>query len=483
MDFKEYISMVTSEEELLSPCAKRSFSNNACHYIDGTEIIKSYRDNWSNDSERLRERTPIQRERDRIIHSESMRKCSERYHTLFYGGNKIVRSYTIHTTRMNQVARSISRSLKLNSDFVEAICMGTKIGASPFIHAAKEKSARFLSRTIESFQSVSCAQVSLNLSKTHRWIDGIQDANVRNSVKKYMPVSDSTPESRLYTSGSQSYWALTTDPFRRLCKPSPFTPELMFGIWQHSRNNDIEFSSFNHEVSMPQSNSDSIRHSKITSQHATFEAIIAQYADDITWAIENISDYNRIIRQSSSNAIFHELARHLSDSIGGNHVSAITKALYDEDVGGVYNYFITDFIVNSREVLSKINDEAIGKIAELNLHKSFGLSEDGEKILDSIILFIQQSIFEEPRVKNRKQLLSSITESCLELLFQELIDVDRMSKTYTFISPKSTAGRFGQNNKNIDLSNDKVHRAQLAVDVFSDMSDQDVFDFLGIQQI
>lgn len=122
---REYYELVNRIEDPLRKCAKKSFESTSPFFIDGGNVFAYYADQWgAKDAQlRLRHRTPIQLQRDRILYSQGMRKQTEKYHVLYNGQRRIVRAYATHTMRMAQVARAICRGLDLNQDFAEAIAL------------------------------------------------------------------------------------------------------------------------------------------------------------------------------------------------------------------------------------------------------------------------------------------------------------------------------------------------------------------------
>ena len=121
--YKEHVDKL---EDGLSPYAKKSFESFSQSFVDGGSIHDSYESKWrmnAGGNPKLLYRTPLQIERDRILHSAGIRKQTEKYHVLYNGQRRIVRNYTTHTMRMAQVTRAICRGLKLNGDFAEAIAL------------------------------------------------------------------------------------------------------------------------------------------------------------------------------------------------------------------------------------------------------------------------------------------------------------------------------------------------------------------------
>ena len=136
----EYHESVNRIEEGLLKCAKKSFEPFSQQFVDGRDVFSHFSNRWANEANRivLRNRTPIQLERDRILYSQGMRKQTEKYHVLYNGQRRIVRAYATHTMKMAQVSRAICRGLALNQDFAEAMALGAKVGAVPFVHASKQ---------------------------------------------------------------------------------------------------------------------------------------------------------------------------------------------------------------------------------------------------------------------------------------------------------------------------------------------------------
>lgn len=125
IDFSKYVTVreriFAQEEASLSPYAKKSGESQG----------------------RLREekpcdfRTPFQRDRDRIIYSNSFKRLKNKTQVFFApeGDHYITR--LTHTFDVAQIARSIARSLGLNEDLAEAIALGHDLGHTPFGHVGE----------------------------------------------------------------------------------------------------------------------------------------------------------------------------------------------------------------------------------------------------------------------------------------------------------------------------------------------------------
>jgi dGTPase len=83
-------------------------------------------------------RTAFQRDRDRIIHSNSFRRLKHKTQVFIAPlGDHYVTRLT-HTLEVAQIARTIARALNLNEDLTEAIALGHDLGHTPFGHMGED---------------------------------------------------------------------------------------------------------------------------------------------------------------------------------------------------------------------------------------------------------------------------------------------------------------------------------------------------------
>ena len=83
-------------------------------------------------------RTAFQRDRDKIIYSNSFKRLKNKTQVFFSpeGDHYITR--LTHTFDVSQIARSITRALGLNEDLAEAIALGHDLGHTPFGHVGEK---------------------------------------------------------------------------------------------------------------------------------------------------------------------------------------------------------------------------------------------------------------------------------------------------------------------------------------------------------
>ncbi len=82
-------------------------------------------------------RTDFARDRDRIIHCKSFRRLKQKTQVFLAPMGDHYRTRLTHTLEVAQIARTVSRALRLNEDLTEAISLGHDLGHTPFGHAGE----------------------------------------------------------------------------------------------------------------------------------------------------------------------------------------------------------------------------------------------------------------------------------------------------------------------------------------------------------
>jgi len=83
-------------------------------------------------------RTEFQRDRDRIIHSQSFRRLMNKTQVFLAPTGDHYRTRLTHTLEVTQIARIIARALRLNEDLTEAAALGHDLGHTPFGHSGED---------------------------------------------------------------------------------------------------------------------------------------------------------------------------------------------------------------------------------------------------------------------------------------------------------------------------------------------------------
>ncbi|MBT6416447.1 deoxyguanosinetriphosphate triphosphohydrolase [Candidatus Puniceispirillum sp.] len=118
-------------------------------------------------------RTAYQRDRDRVLHSGAFRRLKHKTQVFVYHEGDYFRTRLTHSLEVAQIARSISRSLRLNDDLAEAVALAHDLGHTPFGHAGEE----VLDRLMEPFggfdHNEQTVRVLTSLERRYAGFDGL----------------------------------------------------------------------------------------------------------------------------------------------------------------------------------------------------------------------------------------------------------------------------------------------------------------------
>jgi dGTPase len=83
------------------------------------------------------DRTPWQRDRDRVVHCSAFRKLQYKTQVFVTRDGDFYRTRLTHSLEVAQVARSIARALALDEDLTECLALAHDLGHPPFGHAGE----------------------------------------------------------------------------------------------------------------------------------------------------------------------------------------------------------------------------------------------------------------------------------------------------------------------------------------------------------
>ncbi len=118
-------------------------------------------------------RSPFQRDRDRIIHSNAFRRLKHKTQVFVYHEGDHYRTRLTHSIEVAQIARTIGRMLGLNEDLAEALALAHDLGHTPFGHAGEEALAEMLADAGGFEHNAQTLRVLTRLERRYADFDGL----------------------------------------------------------------------------------------------------------------------------------------------------------------------------------------------------------------------------------------------------------------------------------------------------------------------
>lgn len=122
-------------------------------------------------------RTCFQRDRDRVLHSKAFRRLKHKTQVFIDPVGDHYRTRLTHSLEVAQIARTVSRALRLNEDLTEAIAIGHDVGHTPFGHIGEQALDEALQRLDPPMQF-------RHYEQSLRVIDVLSDLNLTHEVRE-----------------------------------------------------------------------------------------------------------------------------------------------------------------------------------------------------------------------------------------------------------------------------------------------------------
>lgn len=118
-------------------------------------------------------RTPYQRDRDRIIHATAFRRLTYKTQVFVFHEGDHYRTRLTHSLEVAQIARTMSRQLRLDEDLAEALALAHDLGHPPFGHAGERALDRLMSGFGGFDHNAQSLRVVMALERKYLAFDGL----------------------------------------------------------------------------------------------------------------------------------------------------------------------------------------------------------------------------------------------------------------------------------------------------------------------
>jgi dGTPase len=131
-------------------------------------------------------RTCFQRDRDRILHSTAFRRLQYKTQVFVNDEGDHFRTRLTHTLEVSQIARSISRTLRLNEDLAETLAISHDLGHGPFGHAGQDMLAELMDSFGKFDHNLQVLRIVEELEESYPRFRGLNlTFEVREGLKKH----------------------------------------------------------------------------------------------------------------------------------------------------------------------------------------------------------------------------------------------------------------------------------------------------------
>lgn len=176
----------------------------------------------------------------------------------------------------------------------------------------------------------------------------------------------------------------------------------------------------------------------------------------------------------------------IHDSLQSKLPQSILTACARRDAGELYNIFIKDCVDVTVQAFNRNSDAMEQRIAIRNESSDcpiVHLSDEYYDVLVKLKKILTEKVFEDPRTKNRNDILKGTLRNAANALFSNAAGrlpnatVERIqcrASRYPVFDPSKVIQ---------EAENNELFRIQVVVNLLSEMNDIDLFDMMGIGAI
>ena len=308
-------------------------------------------------------RNPFQRDRDRVIHSDSFRLLKHKTQVFLAHTGDYYRTRLTHSLEVSQISRSISRRLGLDEDLAEVLALSHDLGHPPFAHSGEEV-----------------------LNKCMNDYDGFdhnaQTLRILTSLEERYPLFNGLN--------------LTWETLEGVVKHNGPLLDPHIVIKEYNKRHDLELNSY-----------------------PGLEAQIASLSDDIAYNNHDIDDGFRAGFISLDDLKNIELFSEIIKEINSEFKSIDNYMIVKELIRRLIGLMVNDLIKNTKKNISKVNPKNAEEIRSHNgliaSFSDFFISQDTQ-----IRNFLRSRVYEHNSIEKERVKSMRIIEEIFSKLIKNI---------------------------------------------------------------
>ena len=308
-------------------------------------------------------RNPYQRDRDRVIHSDSFRLLKHKTQVFLAHTGDYYRTRLTHSLEVSQISRSISRRLGLDEDLAEVLALSHDLGHPPFAHSGEE----ILNKCMNDYDGFD---------------HNAQTLRILTSLEERYP--------------SFNGLNLTWETLEGVVKHNSPLLDPHIVIKEYNKLHDLELNTY-----------------------PGLEAQIASLSDDIAYNNHDIDDGFRAgfisLDDLKNIELFSEIIKEINSEFKGIDNYMIVKELIRRLIGLMVN----DLIKNTKKNISKVNPKNAEEIRSHNgliaSFSDFFISQDTQ-----IRNFLRSRVYEHNSIERERVKSMRIIEEIFSKLIENI---------------------------------------------------------------
>jgi len=315
------------------------------------------------------ERSPFQRDKDRIIHSSAFRRLKGKTQVFVAHEGDYYRTRLTHSLEVSQIARSIARVLGLDEDLAECLALAHDLGHPPFGHSGEDALAECMEPYGGFDHNAQTLRIVTHLEGRYAEFDGLNLTweTLEGIAKHNGPLVEKPSDV------ADLPWALKAiDNWQALELKTYAGPEAQVAALA----DDIAYN--NHDLD------DGLRAGLFRVEEVTEIPFVGEMFGDVRRRYPDITD-NRLI---------HEAVR---DMIG---------------------YMVADVLAETRKRLAAANPQSADDIRQLD-HAVVAFSDDFRTKEKPLRAFLHQNMYHHYKVNRMMSQASRVVRELFELFIKE----------------------------------------------------------------